>query len=219
MSGLHQITLWESFHNPATGDAGGLDWKRVRVVHATGSSREDSGLAADLAADTPGASEAALKQIYRRHSGAVFGFVACCTGNHLVAYNVVEEVFLYLWRQPQSFDPTVGSLRSHLVKDGYRRLQARGRLEQPEQNDGDQSKSDEAHNGPSFERLPTRAQEAGWQALHRDERVAIGLARFGEMTTLEVAEFLGVDQDIADSLLTRGLRRFAGAAGLTRSRG
>ncbi len=178
-------------------------------------SGEDFRLVAGLTAGTAGATEAVLERIYRRYGSAVFGFVAWCTGDSLFADDVVEEVFLHLWRQPQSFGASVGSLRSHLVKDGYRRLRERGWLEPSKHVEGGHPNSDEADSGPAFEELPTKGQGAGWQALQADERLAIGLVRFGEMITLEVAEFLGVDQNIVGSWLTRGLHGFAGGSGAT----
>lgn len=73
----------------------------------TRSSGEEARVIADLIAGSAGA-EAALEHIYRHHGGAVLSFVAHCTGDDSIAERVVEEVFVHLWRQPQSFDPSAG---------------------------------------------------------------------------------------------------------------
>ena len=56
----------------------------------------------------------ALAEVYRRHSGAAFGLARRIAGERTLAEEVVQEVFLRLWNQPDRFDPARGSLRSYL---------------------------------------------------------------------------------------------------------
>ena len=167
------------------------------------SRRDDTRVVADLRVGTD-AGEAALEQVYRRHGGAVLSFVSYCTGDVLVAQQVVEEVFVHLWRQPQSFDPSGGSLRSHLVKDGHWRCEGLVCLDQYQDRSvlPDQGERDGRAATPPG--LP-----AGWQALPLEERAAIGFVRFGQMTITEIAECLGVDERTVHARLTRGLQRLA----------
>ena len=60
-------------------------------------------LVAERMAGGPGAAEPALEQVYRRYGSTVFRFIAHCTGDTSVAKHVAEEVFVHLWRHPQSF--------------------------------------------------------------------------------------------------------------------
>src|SRR5436305_12419557 len=57
----------------------------------------------------------ALAEAYRRHGGAVFGLARRLLGDSAVAEELVQEVFLRLWDQPEKFDASRGSLRSYLL--------------------------------------------------------------------------------------------------------
>lgn len=179
----------------------------------TRSSGEEARVMAALIAGSAGA-EAALEHIYRHHGGAVLSFVARCTGDDSVAEQVVVEVFVHLWRHPQSFDTSAGSIRSHLLNDAHWRCMGLVGLEQsqPTQIVHEQPADnwdDADHRGPDGTADTARGPDGGWDRLSLDERVAIGLVRLGEMTSTEVAEFLDVDEDTVHSWLTGGLQRLA----------
>src|SRR5438270_236743 len=57
----------------------------------------------------------ALAEAYRRHAGAVFALSRRLLVDRAMAEEVVQEVFLRLWHQPDKFDPERGSLRSFLL--------------------------------------------------------------------------------------------------------
>src|ERR1700733_4989801 len=66
-------------------------------------------------------SEVALAEAYRRHGGAVFGLAKRVLNNPTDAEDIVQEVFLRLWNQPDRFDPDRGSLRSYLLAQAHGR--------------------------------------------------------------------------------------------------
>src|SRR5688572_32586945 len=57
----------------------------------------------------------ALAEAYRRHAGAVYGLARRLLSGDTAAEEIVQEVFLRLWEQPEKFDPGRGSLRSYLL--------------------------------------------------------------------------------------------------------
>src|SRR5271155_3943245 len=63
----------------------------------------------------------ALAEVYRRHGGAVLGLARRITGSQHEAEDVVQEVFLRLWKQPERFDPARGALRSFLLTQSHGR--------------------------------------------------------------------------------------------------
>src|SRR5205823_990791 len=63
----------------------------------------------------------ALAEAYRRHAGAVFALSRRLLVDRSLAEEVVQEVFLRLWHQPDKFDPERGSLRSYLLAQSHGR--------------------------------------------------------------------------------------------------
>jgi RNA polymerase sigma-70 factor (ECF subfamily) len=49
--------------------------------------------------------EDALAEVYRRHAGAVFALARRLLADRTLAEEIVQEVFLRLWNDPDRFDP------------------------------------------------------------------------------------------------------------------
>ena len=65
--------------------------------------------------------ESALAELYRRHAGSVFALAKRVLRQSGLAEEVVQEVFLRLWNQPDRFDVERGSLRSYLLSIAHGR--------------------------------------------------------------------------------------------------
>src|SRR5471030_2330020 len=59
--------------------------------------------------------ESAMSDLYDRYSGIVYGVALRVLGNTMAAEDVVQEVFLQLWRNPQAFDANRGRLAPWLA--------------------------------------------------------------------------------------------------------
>ena len=154
----------------------------------------------------------ALAEAYRRHGGAVFGLARRLLGDAAIAEELVQEVFLRLWDQPEKFDPSRGSLRSYLLAHCH------GRSVDVLRSDASRRRREE--------RDALRTAEAGYdlehevwdltvadhvraavQQLPQAERAAIELAYFGGHTYREVADLLQEPEGTVKSRIRSGLRR------------
>jgi RNA polymerase sigma-70 factor, ECF subfamily len=59
--------------------------------------------------------ETAMADMYERYSGIVYGVALRVLGDTGAAEDVLQEVFLQLWRNPQAFDPNRGKLATWLA--------------------------------------------------------------------------------------------------------
>src|SRR5690349_25124832 len=62
-----------------------------------------------------GGDEDALGQLYRRRQGSVYRFALQMSGSRSIAEDVTQEVFLFLMREGQVFDPARGSVSAFLL--------------------------------------------------------------------------------------------------------
>lgn len=76
----------------------------------------DATLRRDIEDRQPGA----LAEVYERHGGAMCDLARRLGGGE-PSPGVVQDVLLRLWHQPDRFDPSGGSLRSHLMAETRRR--------------------------------------------------------------------------------------------------
>jgi RNA polymerase sigma-70 factor, ECF subfamily len=154
----------------------------------------------------------ALAEAYRRHAGAVFALSRRLLIDPGMAEEVVQEVFLRLWNQPEKFDPERGSLRAFLLAQTHGRsvdvLRSETSRKRREERDARQT----AESGYDIERevmdLSTADQvNEVMAALPVDERRAIELAYFGGHTYRQVAVMLDQPEGTVKSRIRSGLRR------------
>ncbi len=154
----------------------------------------------------------ALAEAYRRHAGAVFGLAKRLLGDAARAEEIVQEVFVRLWNEPNRFDPDRGTLRSFLLAHAHGRSidlirsdSARKRREEREVREQADGGYDVAHEVWDMA-LADHVRDA-LAELSEDERAAIELAYFGGLTYREVAERLGQPEGTVKSRIRTGLKR------------
>ncbi|HEX2368657.1 MAG TPA: sigma-70 family RNA polymerase sigma factor [Acidimicrobiia bacterium] len=153
-----------------------------------------------------------LAQAYRLHSTSVHGLARRLTHDSTLADDVVQEVFLRLWRSPERYDPFRGTLRSYLLSHAHGRsvdlirseAARRSRQERHARRSINVSAppDDEVWASVEAERL-----RAALLRLEDKERRAIELAYFDGLTYRQVAEFLGEPEGTVKSRIRSGMKR------------
>ena len=156
--------------------------------------------------------EQALAEAYRRHAGAVFGLARRLLANPTMAEEIVQEVFLRLWNQPEKFDPERGALRSYLLAQCHGRSVDLLRSESSRRNreERDALRAAEAGYDLEHEVLDITVAERVKDAmgnLAEVERRAIELAYLGGHTYREVASILGQPEGTVKSRIRSGLKK------------
>jgi RNA polymerase sigma-70 factor (ECF subfamily) len=154
----------------------------------------------------------ALAEVYRRHGGAVFALARRVTNEAHVAEEVVQEVLLKLWSNPDRFDPERGSLRSFLLTQTHSRAvdivrsdSARRRREDADMGVTAKAGYDVEHE--VWDLAMTEHVKTALGALSDDERRAIELAYFGGHSYRDVALMLDQPEGTVKSRIRAGLRR------------
>lgn len=156
--------------------------------------------------------EDALAEVFRRHSGSVFALARRVLGDAGRAEEIVQEVFVKLWNQPERFDPERGSLRSFLLAQTHGRSVDVLRSDTARRGREAKDARAAAESGYDLEHevwdlaVAERVREAV-QSLPDEERRAIELAYFGGRTYREAAIELGAPEGTIKSRIRAGLKR------------
>ena len=154
----------------------------------------------------------ALAEAYRRHAGAVFALARRLLVDPGMAEEIVQEVFLRLWNQPDKFDPERGSLRAFLLAQTHGRSVDMLRAETSRRRREERDARSTAEAGYDIERevmdlsVADQVNEV-MAVLPVDERRAIELAYFGGHTYRQVAVMLDQPEGTVKSRIRSGLRR------------
>jgi RNA polymerase sigma-70 factor, ECF subfamily len=166
---------------------------------------------------------AVFGRAYDEHSRVVYAAAYRILGNSAQAQDVVQDVFLRLWRRPRTFDADRGELGPYLrmmarsrALDLWREAQAGGRA-------SDRLKVAVAQAEPRDE-----AERPAAQAVRREEgssvrdavrrlpdaqREAIVMAYWGGLTADEIARKIEVPLGTAKSRIRLGLEKLRSDAG------
>ena len=157
----------------------------------------------------------ALAEAYRRHAGAVFGLARRLLTDHARAEEIVQEVFVRLWNEPNRYDPERGTLRSFLLAHTHGRAVDLIRSDVSRRNREEKEAREQAVGGYDVAHevwdmaLAGHVREA-LENLQQGEREAIELAYVGGVTDKEAADRLGEPEGTVKSRIRSGLKRLRG---------
>lgn len=153
-------------------------------------------------------------EVYEQHNRGVYAAAFRILGNSAQAQDVVQDVFMKVWRKPEAFDSRRGELGSYLrlmarsrALDLWREGQASGRA-------GDRLKAlvsvegDKGPDGPervAEQRSARRDLTVALKSLPEQQREAVVLAYWGGLTAQEVARRVNVPLGTAKSRIRLGL--------------
>lgn len=176
----------------------------------------------DMRLDDP----ATFSSAYDDHARSVHAAALRVTQDDALAQDVVQDVFLRLWRNPQRFDARRGELGAYLrlmarsrALDLYREAQAAGRArDRLTVVEGARVQAraaiDPTSPAPALERQESRAAvRAALSELPPVQREALVLAYWGGLTAEEIARRTGAPLGTAKSRLRLGLAKLREALG------
>ncbi|HUC38253.1 MAG TPA: sigma-70 family RNA polymerase sigma factor [Acidimicrobiales bacterium] len=154
----------------------------------------------------------ALAEAFRRHAGSVFAVAKQVLRDEGAAREVAHDAFVWLWHEPDRFDPARGSLRAFLLNFAHSRAIDRLRSDRRRTKREEEEARAAAPMTYDLERevwdltLVTKVRSAV-DELPDDERKAIECAYFGGYTYRETATLLGQPEGTVKSRIRSGLRR------------
>jgi RNA polymerase sigma factor (sigma-70 family) len=162
----------------------------------------------------------ALEQLYDRHGSACYGLARRIVADEQLAHDVVQEVFLAIWKGSASYDGSRGSLTTwlfalthHKSVDAVRRAQRHSGRRAPEEaleTEADLSPGVEEQAIDMVRRDKVRAALA---SLPEPQKEALLLAYFGGYTQSEIAAMTDTPLGTVKTRTLAALRRLRGVLG------
>ena len=145
--------------------------------------------------------EDAARALYRTYSGELYGFAVNRLGDRGLAEEVVQDVFMRVWRHAAEYDASRGSVRTWLygitrnaIVDLERHRSRRPPLATREP-DGEGVDKDEP-----IERALLRWQvQAALERLTPEHREVVRLAHLGGLSVREIADLTGMPEGTVKS--------------------
>ena len=162
--------------------------------------------------------DAALEALYERYGRPAFALARRITGEPVFAEEVVQEVFLALWRDPAKYDPTRGGFPSWLLATTHHKAVDAVRREETVRRRRATLAEEAASYTSAASDLPP-VEDAAWSGL-RGERVrqalgelpapqreALVLAYYAGYTQREIAERTDTPLGTVKTRMLAGMRR------------
>lgn len=159
---------------------------------------------------------AALGELHRLTAHRLFAVILSVLKNRQEAEDVLQEVFLKIWKNASRYNPSLGSPISWLItvarNSSYDRYRKRTRVaeqhETSQQDLTEMASSNKPQRADDFLLSNERSQKirTALKSLADDQRTAIELAFFSGHTQQEVSEKLGVPLGTIKARIRRGMQ-------------
>jgi RNA polymerase sigma-70 factor (ECF subfamily) len=167
----------------------------------------------ELMRQTATGDQAAFATLYDRLAPRVHGLVVRILRDHAQSEEVTQEIFLQIWKNASSFDPTRGNALSWTLTVAHRRAVDRVRSAQAQsvRDEDYESLRDRPMQDPTSQEVEDRWQAQTVRAAVVDlgppHQEALELAYFHGMTHREVSIALDIPLGTAKTRIRDGLRR------------
>jgi RNA polymerase sigma factor (sigma-70 family) len=160
--------------------------------------------------------EKAVDDLYERFARPAFALARRVLGDDVLAEDVLQEVFLGIWRNPASFDGSRGTVASWLLAMVHHKAVDAVRREESHRRRRARAEEDLALSAPN---QTTDVEDAAWQGIVADrvraalhalpaaQREALTLAYYGGYTQREVAVLTGTPLGTVKTRMLAGVRR------------
>lgn len=155
----------------------------------------------------------AFGELFRRYGPQALGLARRLVREPALAEEIVQDVFLAVWRKAHAYDPVRGSVRSWLL------LQTHHRAVDVVRHEAAERRRASNHEPLGDEPTPDDVIEEGWIAARRrqvrtalralpdEQRTAIELAYYRGMTQSEVAAAVGIPLGTVKSRTLAGMHK------------
>jgi len=157
--------------------------------------------------------ETAVADLYERYSRPLYSLAYQVTGADRYAQEVVQEVFMAVWRDAGRFDPTRGAVSSwlfaltrHKAIDLVRKEANVWKRYAPE-TELERHEAPEDVDREAWENIRREHVLQAMDQLPEAQRTCVELAFFSGLTHIEVAEQLGIPLGTAKTRIRTGLLR------------
>jgi RNA polymerase sigma-70 factor (ECF subfamily) len=160
--------------------------------------------------------ERALRETYRAHAPAVHGLALRVLSNEALAEEIVQDVFVRLWEQPERYDVSRGPIRAFLLSMTHSRAVERVRSEESLHRrqarlEREPAPRSEDPAGLVETRETEQAIRDALAALPETQRRPIEMAYFEGLSYREVARELGEAEGTVKYRIRMGMQQLRAA--------
>ena len=176
----------------------------------------DGPAGADLLLRIRAGDKSAVDELYDRYSRPAFALARRILGDEVLAEDVLQDVFLSVWRDPAAFDASRGSFSSWLMAMVHHKAVDAVRREESHRRRQTRAEDDLALSAPSstrdvedeaWSRVVSQKVRGALSSLPAPQREALTLAYYGGYTQREVAALTSTPLGTVKTRMLAGMRR------------